>query len=223
MLNWETGFCATNTSLTIDVSRTHTLIFCGNYAAANALLGELAALADEKGAALWKPISMMYQGCLLVLTGKATAAVQTITSGLTAWQSTGATVFPDVLLHLARAFEELGQFDDAWRCIGEAMLSQETSFEAEVHRVAGEIALKSPKPDAEKAETYFERALSAARQQQAKSWELRAAMSMARLWRDQGKRDEARDLLAPVYAWITEGFDTLDLKEAKALLDELAA
>jgi predicted ATPase len=70
---------------------------------------------------------------------------------------------------------------------------------------------------------YFERALAVARQQQAKSLELRAAMSMARLWRDQGKRNEARDLLAPVYGWFTEGFDTLDLREAKALLDELAA
>jgi predicted ATPase len=67
------------------------------------------------------------------------------------------------------------------------------------------------------------RALAIARQQQAKSWELRAAMSMARLWRDQGKRDDARDLLAPVYDWFTEGFDTVDLKEAKNLLDELAS
>ena len=74
-----------------------------------------------------------------------------------------------------------------------------------------------------KAQAYFERALAVARQQQAKSWELRAAMSMARLWRDQGKRDEARDLLAPVYGWFTEGFDTLDLKEAKALLEELTS
>jgi predicted ATPase len=77
--------------------------------------------------------------------------------------------------------------------------------------------------DTGKAQAYFERALAIARQQQAKSWELRAAMSMARLWRDQGKRDEARELLAPVYGWFTEGFDTLDLKDAKALLDELAA
>jgi predicted ATPase len=74
-----------------------------------------------------------------------------------------------------------------------------------------------------KAEAYFERALAVARAQQAKSWELRAAMSMARLWRDQGKRQEARELLAPVYGWFTEGFDTLDLKEAKALLGELAS
>ena len=101
--------------------------------------------------------------------------------------------------------------------------TKETWFEAEVHRMAGEIALMSPEPDAAKAEAYFERALAVARQQEAKSWELRASMSMARLWRDQGKRDEARDLLAPVYGWFTEGFDTLDLKEAKALLDELSA
>jgi predicted ATPase len=78
-------------------------------------------------------------------------------------------------------------------------------------------------PDIAKTEGYFGRSLAAARKQQAKSWELRAATSMARLWRDQGKRDEARDLLAPVYGWFTEGFDTLDLKEAKALLEELVA
>ena len=93
--------------------------------------------------------------------------------------------------------------------------------EAEVHRTAGEIALRSPEPDAPKAQAYFERALAVAREQQAKSWELRAAMSMARLWRDQGKPQQARELLAPVYGWFTEGFDTLDLKEAKALLGEL--
>jgi len=78
-----------------------------------------------------------------------------------------------------------------------------------------------PEADAAKAEVHFERALAVARGQQAKSWELRAAMSMARLWRDQGKRQQARELLAPIYGWFSEGFDTLDLKEAKALLDEL--
>ena len=126
---------------------------------------------------------------------------------------------------MASVYAELGQFDDARRCISEALTTIDTTgerwFEAEVDRVAGKIALKSPEPDAAKAEAYFERALAVARQQQAKSWELRAAMSMARLWRDQGKRDEARELLAPVYGWFTEGFDTRDLKEAKALLDEL--
>jgi predicted ATPase len=91
------------------------------------------------------------------------------------------------------------------------------------NRVAGEIALQSPEPNAAKARNYFERALSVARQQQAKSWELRAAMSLARLWRDQGKVQQARELLAPVYGWFTEGFDTRDLKDAKALLEELAS
>jgi predicted ATPase len=134
---------------------------------------------------------------------------------------------PEYLGHLANAHTQLGQIDDAWRCIDEAMTimkaSGETWCEAELHRICGQIALKSPKPDQAKAEAYFERALSVARQQQAKSWELRAAMSMARLWRDQGKRQEARDLLTPVYGWFTEGFDTRDLKEAKVLLEELAA
>jgi predicted ATPase len=100
--------------------------------------------------------------------------------------------------------------------------TKERWFEAEANRIAGEIALKSPEPDIVNAQTYFERALAVAREQQAKSWELRAAMSMARLWRDQGKREEARELLAPVYGWFTEGFDTRDLKEAKALLAELS-
>jgi predicted ATPase len=90
-----------------------------------------------------------------------------------------------------------------------------------VNGLTGEIALRLPHLGSSLAEIYFERALAVAREQQAKSWELRAAMSMARLWRDQGKRDEARDLLAPIYGWFTEGFDTLDLKEAKTLLDEL--
>jgi predicted ATPase len=90
-------------------------------------------------------------------------------------------------------------------------------------RIAGEIALKSPEPDTATAQSYFERAVAVARQQQAKSWELRASMSLARLWRDQGKVQQARELLAPVYGWFTEGFDTRDLKEAKALLEELQA
>jgi predicted ATPase len=94
-------------------------------------------------------------------------------------------------------------------------------FEAELHRIIGDALLLMQRQG--EAEVEFTRALAIARQQRAKSWELRAAMSMARLWRDQGKRDEARDLLAPVYNWFTEGFDTLDLKEAKALLEELAA
>jgi predicted ATPase len=99
--------------------------------------------------------------------------------------------------------------------------TKERWLEAEVYRTGGDIALLSPDPDATKAEAYFHRALAVARQQQAKSWELRASMSLARLWRDQGKVNEARELLAPVCGWFTEGFDTRDLKETNALLEEL--
>jgi predicted ATPase len=151
-----------------------------------------------------------------------------ITGGLTTYRSMGATLLaPIYRSHLASAYAELGQFDDAWRSIGEGMTAVETTkerwFEAELHRFAGEIALKSPERDAAKAEGCFERSLIVAREQQANSWELRASMSLARLWRDQGKTQQARELLAQVYGWFTEGFDTRDLKEAKALLDALAS
>ena len=221
----EIGHAATLMLALYVTGLTH--ILCGNYAAANAQSDEVVPLADEKGSTMWKAYGMLNQGWVFSLTEKALDAVQTITSGLTALRSTGSTLWiPSCLAHLAPAYAELGQFDDASRCISEAMTlvetTKETWFEAEVHRIAGEIALKSPKPDAAKAETYFERALTVARQQQAKSWELRASMSLARLWRDQGKVQQARELLAPVYGWFTEGFDTRDLKEAKALLEELA-
>jgi predicted ATPase len=222
-----------------DIGQAATLMFalsftkvtpflCGNYAAAKARSDELIAVADEKGTLLWRAYGMALQGCVLALTGRASDAVQIITSGIGALRSTGSTQWtPFWLVHLTSAHTELVQFDDAWRCIGEAMTAVETTketwFGAETYRIAGEIALLSPERDATKAEGYFERALAVARAQQAKSWELRAAMSMARLWRDQGKRDAARELLAPVYGWFTEGFDTLDLKEAKALLEELAS
>jgi len=202
------------------------LILCRNYSRATALVQELCALADEKDATPWRVDGSLNQGALFALTGDASNAVHVITSGITALRPTGITLgMPRWLSYLAIAHTELGEFDDARRCVGEAMSTIEATkerwFEAEAHRIAGEIALRSPEPDAAKAEAYFERALSVARQQQAKSWELRAAMSMAQLWRDQGKLQQARKLLAPVYNWFTEGFDTLDLKEAKALLDEL--
>ena len=162
----EIGQAATLMYALVHAPLTH--ILCGNYATANAQSDELVALADEKGALLWKAFGMMNQGCVLALTGKASDAVQMITSGITAFRSTGATVLmPLYLSNLARAYAELGQFDDAWRCIGEAMTAVETTkekwCEAEVNRIAGEIALKSPEPDAAKAEAYFERALAVAR------------------------------------------------------------
>ena len=206
-----------------------TQIGCRNYEAIRAQSDEAIALADEKvGAPFWKAHGMIERGCLLALTGKPVDAVRVITSGIDAYRSTAATLYtPWHLSSLASAHSDIGQFDEAWRRIREAMTALETAkesvWEAEVNRVAGQIALQSPERDTSKAEAYFERALAVARQQQAKSWELRAAMSLARLWRDQGKVQQARELLAPVYGWFTEGFDTLDLKEARVLLDELAS
>jgi predicted ATPase len=205
-----------------------TRVWCGNFASANLQVAEEIALADEKGALFWKAAGMMHHSVVLARTDNASSAIQMLTSAIAAWRSTGTTMWmPLFLSYSALACAKLGQFDDAWRFIGEAMTAIETTkekwCEAEIHRMAGEIALRSPEPDGGKAEAYFERALAVARQQQAKSWELRAAMSMARLWRDQGKPQQARELLAPVYGWFTEGFDTLDLKEAKELLAELAS
>jgi predicted ATPase/class 3 adenylate cyclase len=222
----ETGQAAT---LMYALSTTETPhILCGNYAAAKAQADELVALAGQRGAPLWKAAGTVLQGCTLALTGNASdAAIQMITAGITGYRSTGATFLtPWYLANLARAYSELGRSDDAWRCIGEAMTAMHAAgerwCEADIYRTAGEIALMQPEQDAAKAENHFERALAIARQQEAKSWELRAATSMARIWRDQRKRNEARNLLAPVYGWFTEGFDTQDLKQAKALLDELA-
>jgi predicted ATPase len=203
------------------------LVFCGNHVAANTQCEELVALADEKGGAFWKASGMLRQGCLVALAGKPSDAVRLIASGITAYRSTEATMWlPFYLSQLASAYAELGQFDESWRCIGEAMTVAETTKErwcdAEINRVAGEIALKSPDAGPLNAEECFERGLAVARQQQAKSWELRASMSLARLWRDQGKVQQARELLAPVYGWFTEGFDTRDLKDGKALLEGLA-
>jgi predicted ATPase len=201
-------------------------LLCGNCATANAQLGEAVALAEEKGALFWKTTATVLSGCVSSATGNASDAVEIISSAVTAFRSTGATVWiPSYLSYLARAYSELGRFEDAWRCTDEAMAiigtSKETWFESEINRVAGEITLRSSHRDQEKAETCFKRALTVARMQQAKSLELRAAISMARLLRDRDRRHAARTLLMPVYKWFSEGFDTVDLNDAKALLGAL--
>ena len=203
-------------------------VLCGKYAAPTARFEELHALADEKGASIWKSQGMMNQGSVLALTGRTADAIRMLTAALAAFRASTSTLFtPFWAAHLAWAHAQAGQFDDAWRCVGETMAVVETTGEvwwlADIHRVAGEIALLSAPSDAAKAATHFERALEVARGQQAKSLELRAATSLARLMRDQDRRDEARALLAPVYGWFSEGFDSLDLTQAKALLDELQA
>ena len=151
----EIGQAATLMYALAHAPFTHTC--CGKYAAANVQLDELVALANEKDALLWKAVGMLVRGWVLALTGKALDAIHMITSGITAFRSTGATLWmPLWLSHLARAYAALGKFDDAWRCIGEAMTAVETTkerwCEAEINRMAGEIALGSPQPDTSKAE-----------------------------------------------------------------------
>jgi class 3 adenylate cyclase/predicted ATPase len=203
-----------------------TFILCGNSTEAMANLNEATVLADETGAVFWKAIGMANQGCALALTGQMPSAITMISSGLDAFRSTGSTLYtPWYLTSLAAAYAELGQFDDASHCIDEAVLTVQTTkekwCEAEIHRIAGEIALRLAKPDVAKAGTAFARALTIARSQRAKSWELRAATSLARVLRDHGERDNGRELLEPVYGSFTERFATRDLREANALLDEL--
>jgi predicted ATPase len=127
---------------------------------------------------------------------------------------------------LAEACLDTGQAEEGLHGIAEALDHvRQTSVaycEAELHRLEGELRLRVDTPDVQRAEASFRRALEIARVQEAKSWELRAATSLARLWAEQRRRGEARELLAPVYEWFTEGFDTADLKDAKALLDELS-
>jgi predicted ATPase len=200
--------------------------YCGNYDAANELLEELAALAEEKRAPFRKAEGVLRRGYVLTLTGQAAKAVEMVSNGIALWRSAGSTIFtPEHEFMLAIAHANSGQFDEARRCICRSVAAMQATgerwCEAEASRVAGEIALKSPERDVQRAQAYFEHSLTVARAQQAKSWELRAAMSMARLLNDQGKRQSARDLLAPIYDWFTEGFETSDLRQVKALLREL--
>jgi len=146
--------------------------------------------------------------------------------GLAAWRATGAAVFqPYGLALLAAASAQVGQIQEGLTLLAEALAltndREERRWEAEVYRLQGEVLLARSAGYDTEAETCFRQALAVARRQQAKSWELRATLSLSRLWQQQGKQDEAHELLAPLYGWFTEGFDTTDLQEVKALLDEL--
>ena len=203
-----------------------TRIWCGDYAAASAQLDEVVSLADEKDAFYWKACAMSWQDVLLALTGNVSNATQMITSGIAAWRSAGATNFvPSLLSCLTTAYAELGHFDDAWRCIGEAMTAvdatKERMWEADLHRMAGEIALKSPERDAAKAEAYFERALSVARASRRQRPGNRAR-SIARLWRRAGQATAGPRSSRPGLRLVHRGLRHVDLKEAKPLLNQLA-
>jgi predicted ATPase len=184
------------------------------------------ALSTKQGFTFWTALIVFMQGWSLCLQGRAAEGIARMRTGFADAEATGTKMMrPMCCALLTEAYGQVGQFEDAWRMLTGALDAVEESghrhYEAETYRFKGELHLRAADPDVEQASVCFQRALDVARHQQAKSWELRAAMSLARLWRDQGRRAEARDLLAPVYGWFTEGFDTTDLKEVKALLYEL--
>ena len=159
--------------------------------------------------------------------GQGEQGIAEIRQGLAAVQLVSVKNFqPYSLCLLAEAYGATGHPEEGLRPLAEAIEIMDTIelriYGAELYRLKGTLLLKQAAPDAAQAETCFYEALNIARHQQAKSWELRAATSLARLWQSQDKRQDAYDLLAPVYGWFTEGFDTADLQEAKALLAELA-
>jgi predicted ATPase len=168
------------------------------------------------------------RGWALFQQGQHEEGLAQLHQGLAAMRTTGGEVGrPAVLTLLAEAYGTVAQADQGLSLLAEArtIIDQngQRYVEAECHRLEGELRLRQSESDASQAERCFQQALEVARQQQAKSLELRAATSLARLWQSQGKRQEACDLLAPVYNWFTEGFDTADLMDAKQLLDELSA
>jgi len=166
-------------------------------------------------------------GWALTEQGQGVEGIAAIRQGLAALQATGEELRrPEFLALLAEAYGGIGQIEEGLNVLAEALAAVEKTgeryYEAELYRLKGELLLAHPTGNHLEAESCFHRSLDIARRQQAKSLELRAAASLSRLWQQQGKRQEAHDLLAPVYAWFTEGFDTADLQEAKALLEELS-
>jgi predicted ATPase len=195
-------------------------------AALNAWADQLVDLAVERDFSYWRSIGAIYSGWAKVKMGDVARGKSLLRSGWSAYRATGAELMvPYHTTLLARACEVAGQIEEAMALLDDALQIVERTgerwFVAEQNRLKGELLLRLQHSEA--AEELYRKALSIARGQEAKLWELRAAVSLARLCRDHGRHAEARDLLAPVYASFTEGFDTPDLKEAKALLDHLDA
>jgi predicted ATPase len=184
-------------------------------------------LAMEQGFPYWRAFSSILCGWALAHQERAQEGIEQIHQGLLALQATGAeSARPYFLSLLAEAYGIQGEPEEGLAVLTEALTRVDTTgerwYESEIYRLKGALLLQQNSDHQAEAETCFHHALDIARNQQAKSFELRAATSLARLWQQQGKRQEAHNLLAPVYHWFTEGFDTADLKDAKALLDELA-
>ena len=186
----------------------------------------LITLATAKGFPYWGAMGTIMQGWALADEGQMDTGVAQLRHGLAAWQATGAAlIMPYYLSLLARVLAKGGRGSAALETLDKALRLAETTgerwFEAELHRLKGEALLHDDATNMAEAEACFHSAMEIAQQQSAKWWELRAAGSLARLWADRGEPHKAYTLLAPVYGWFTEGFDTADLKDAKALLDEL--
>ena len=190
------------------------------------LAEEALVLATEQGFAQWVGPGTFLQGRALAAQGQYEAGIAQMQQGLAAIRATGEAIRPGTFGLLAEAYGRIGQAEDGLRLLGEALTAMhntgERLYEAALYCIQGVLLLRQTVPDASRAEACFQQALAIARRQQAKSWELRAATSLARLWQHEGKRAEAHALLAPIYGWFTEGFDTADLQEAKALLEALA-
>jgi predicted ATPase/class 3 adenylate cyclase len=204
----------------------HVLAFCRDVPAVHEHAGAAIALGTEQGFPLWVTWGTLLRGWALAMQGQGEAGRFQIHQGLAAWRAIGAAMFvPYFYTLLAEVSAHLGYTADGLQALAEAhtLVEQhdERWWEAEVCRLWGVLLLKQPETPPEEAATWLWRALDVARRQEAKSLELRAAMSLTRLWQRQGKRAEARELLAPIYGWFTEGFDTADLQEARKLLDEL--
>jgi predicted ATPase len=186
----------------------------------------LLTLAMAQGFPLYVGFGTFWRGWALAMQGQAKASLAQLHQGMAAVLATGQMLSrPLCLVLLAEAAGHAGQVAEGLRLLAEALAlfkeSERGDLLAEAYRLQGTLLLRQAIPDAVQAEACFQQALAIARHQQAKSWELRAAMSLSRLWQ-QGKRDEARELLTPIYGWFTEGYDTADLQEAKRFLDELA-
>jgi adenylate cyclase len=183
-------------------------------------------LAMQQGFSYFMADGAILHGWALTHQGQVKEGIEQMHQGLIAFRATGAELLrPYYLALLAEAHSALGEPETGLTGLVEALTlvdkTGEQWCESELHRLKGELLLQQNSDNATKAETCFQHAITIAQSQGAKAWELRAATSMARLWQQQGKRQEAHDLLAPVYGWFTEGFDTADLQEAKALLQEL--
>jgi predicted ATPase len=184
-------------------------------------------LSTAQGFTQWAALGTSMRGWALAMQGQGEEGMTRVRQGTTTWRATGATLnVPYLCTLLADVCDHLGRPADGLQTLAEAHTlveqHEERYWEAEIHRLRGVLLLRQTGTPQAEAEAWLQRALDVARRQEAKSLELRAAMSLSRLWQQQGKCTEARELLAPIYGWFTEGFDTADLQEAKALLEEVA-